>query len=201
MHTKHARYFIFCIAASSLLLYAPLILAEDFTADIVYTGLMGTRPGKLYVAKDKARMDTPESIVITRADTKTTIVLLSGAKTYLEQPFDPSNFLGAGVSNSNMIEKRFEGQETIEGVSADKYVLMYEMMGKQQVLFQWVKPGSEVPVRTSAEDGSWTIDYKNVVRGKVDAGLFEIPAGYKKFALQGTIMDTLSKAISVAEER
>ncbi len=192
---------MFCVTVLSLFLCADMVLAEDFSADIVYTGTLGTRPGKIYVAKNKARMDTPESSIITRADTKTTIILLPGVKTYMEQPFDPSNLLGVGSPSAGMIEKRFEGQETIDGKSTDKYVLMYEMLGRQQVLFQWVKPGSEVPVRTASEDGSWTIDYKNVVRGQVDSNLFEIPAGYKKFALQGTIMDTLAKAISSTEER
>jgi hypothetical protein len=50
-------------------------------------------------------------------------------------------------------------------------------------MLQWLMVDGGLPVKTAAEDGKWWQEFRNIKLGEPDADLFEVPAGYKKFAM------------------
>jgi hypothetical protein len=40
-----------------------------------------------------------------------------------------------------------------------------------------------IPLKTASVNGDWWFEYKNIRTGRQDPALFELPAGYKKFAM------------------
>ena len=55
--------------------------------------------------------------------------------------------------------------------------------GKKNSFMLWIANDLGLPVKTAAEDGSWSQEYKNIVIGPQPYELFEIPAGYQKFSM------------------
>lgn len=167
-----------------IFLLATIVMAEDFSADIVSTTKEGTFKGKIFVSQDKVRMEISESISITRMDKQVIWILMPVEKIYMEQPFDPGKVVATSEKINGEIERKLIGQETIDGRMTDKYQIVYNANGKTETMFQWLAVGLSIPVKTAAADNSWTTEYKNIKTGKQPDSLFEIPAEYQKFSNQ-----------------
>jgi outer membrane lipoprotein-sorting protein len=162
------------------LLFAGLAFAEDFSANIVQTTQKGTYNGKIFAAKDKVRLETMDGIMIGRTDTRKILMIMPNQKSYMEVPFDTSHILSAGGTLSNEVERHLLGSETINGKETEKYHVVFEMLGNKNGVFQWVDKATMEPVKTQSQDGSWTIEYSNLVKGPQPNSLFEAPEGYQK---------------------
>jgi hypothetical protein len=171
------------------------VFADDFSADMISTAQGRSFQGKIYISKDKTRMETPESISITRLDKKVVWVLMPKDKMYMEQPVDPSKTVATSEKNSNEIERKLIGKEMIDGRMADKYQVVYSENGKKLTMFQWIAAGLKIPVKTAAADGSWTMEYKNIKIGKQPDSLFEVPGDYQKFSMQMPSMKDIFKGL------
>jgi outer membrane lipoprotein-sorting protein len=167
-----------------ILFWAGLAAAEDFSADMVSTSQGAVSKGKIYITKDKVRMEAPGSIAITRIDKKVVWVLMPQDKMYMEQPFDPGAIVGTAAKVSNEIERNLMGQEMVDGKMASKYRVIYDQNGKRTTIYQWFLSGLKIPVKTAAVDNSWVMEYKNIKTGSQPDSLFELPAGYQKFSYQ-----------------
>jgi len=161
---------------------ASIALAEDFSADMINTSKGGIFKGKIFVTKDKTRMEIPGNITITRMDKKVMWILMPKEKMYMEQAFDVSKVMATSEKVSGEIERKLIGQEIIEGKKTDKYEVIYDQGGRRGTMFQWFAAGLKIPVKTAAGDNSWTMEYKNIKMGKQSDALFDIPADYQKFS-------------------
>jgi len=157
--------------------------ALEFSADMVSTAAGQQVSGKIYVANDKVRMEMPGATTITRIDAKVVWVIMPEQEMYMEQPFDPEKIAGATEKMPGEIERTPLGTEAVDGKEAQMYRITYTSKAAEATVLQWVDKASGIPVKTEAEDGSWSMEYRNLVIGAPDASLFEIPSGYKKFAL------------------
>jgi len=167
-----------------ILFLASIVMAEDFSADMVSTTKEGTLEGKIFVSQDRVRMEIPESISITRMDKKVVWILMPSGKMYMEQPFDPGKVVAFTEKIKGEIERKLLGQETIDGRMTDKYEVVYNAYGNTETMFQWMAEDLNIPVKTAAADNSWTTEYKNIKTGNQPDELFEVPADYQKFSNQ-----------------
>lgn len=177
---------IACMAASAC--------AAGFSADVVSSSLQGAFQGKIYVDNDKVRMELPMAVTITRADKRTAYVLMPGQKMYVEQQFDPRNVAATKEKIDGELERTLIGPDQVDGQAAQKYKVSYASEGVTGSIYQWMRDGVAVPVKTAAIDGSWSIEYRNLKVGDQSADLFEVPSGYRKFSY-GNIADTVRNAI------
>jgi hypothetical protein len=155
--------------------------ALEFSADMVSTAAGRSATGKMFVANDKVRMEMAGAISITRIDKKLVWLVMPDQGMYMEQPFDPMKIAGATEKMPGEIERTFLGEESVNGRNARKYRVTYSTAGRRDTVLQWVDIQSGIPVKTSAEDGSWSVEYKNLRVGPQDTALFEMPQGYTKF--------------------
>ncbi|MBU2227203.1 MAG: hypothetical protein KJ936_05970 [Proteobacteria bacterium] len=56
------------VVVISIFLFGGIAIARDFSADMVSTTKGGVVTGKIFVAEEKTRMETPQAITITRID-------------------------------------------------------------------------------------------------------------------------------------
>jgi hypothetical protein len=138
--------------------------------------------GKVFVTKQKMRMESPQGITITRMDKNIVWILMPQQQMYMEQPLTSSNIAATTEKMPGEIERQFMALEIIEGRMAKKYKIVYEYNGNRTAILQWIIQDLGIPAKTAAEDGSWTMEYKNIKMGKQSDVLFEVPAGYKKFS-------------------
>ena len=178
-----------------ILFLATIVLAEDFSADMINTTKGGIFKGKIFISKDKTRMETLEGITITRMDKKVVWILMPKDKMYMEQPFDPSKAVASSEKVSGEIERKLIGQEIIDGKMTNKYQIVYNQNGKRETIFQWLAVGLKIPVKTAAGDNSWIMEYKNIKTGKQSDALFEVPADYQKFSYQRPSVKDILKGL------
>ncbi len=162
---------------------AGVVQALDFSADMVSTGEGRSFVGKIFVSNDKIRMEMMGTTTITRMDKKVAWMIMPEQKVYMEQPFDPEKVAGATEKMPGEVERDLIGEDSVNGKAASKYRVIYTSNVGKSTVFQWIDKVSGIPVKTVSEDGSWAVEYRNLNVGAQDASLFEIPTGYKKFAM------------------
>jgi len=172
---------------------APRIVAEGYSADIV-SGMGQIKiKGKVYVGRDRWRMEMidptgKKMITISRADKGVSYVLMPEDKTYMESTMRGSEgqmMMDLSKKFPGEIERKKIGKETVSGIPCDKYKFVTKFatpMGEPTTLtvYTWVSQDG-IPVKSETPDGSMSSLLTNIKRGKQPAALFEIPAGYKKF--------------------
>ncbi len=173
----------FCLAVMLSLSLAGEVSAMDFSADMVTTGEGMTINAKVFVSADKSRMETPQSVTISRMDKKVVWILMPEQKMYMEQAFDPSKAMASSEKVEGEVERTPLGKDAVNGRMADKYKVTYKIEGNKNEMFQWIESGSSLPVKSAAVDGSWSVEYRNIKTGPQPDSLFEIPADYKKFSM------------------
>ncbi len=162
--------------------------APQFSADLVITDAKGkTSMGKVYIkGTDKIRQemsaDGETNITILRLDKKLSWTLLPDNQ-YMEVKM---------AFNPNQPNPEFEyetadlGSETVNGYPCK--IVQYTYKNKKYgVLTQWVseKLGYAVTIKNKDSKGKTLsiMEYKNIKEGNQPDALFEVPAGYKKFAI------------------
>lgn len=189
---------IFLAAILTVALTWSVASALDFSADVVTKAGGQVITGKTFVSKDKVRMEMMGNITITRMDKKVAWMIMPRQKVYMEQPFDPERVAGAMEKMPGEIERRSLGPDTIDGKSVTKYRITYTADGRKAVILQWIDESSGIPLRTASEDERWSMEYKNLRIGAPDESLFEVPAGYNKFAMPN--MNEIMQAAKRAAE-
>ncbi len=173
-----------------LILFASSIaFALEFSADSITTqkGEFQTK-GKLFYKADKFRMETQahgdmNMIVITRIDKKVAWNLMPETKTYMEMPLNMQHRPKVEEKYEGEIERKQVGSETIDGHPTKKYLITYKTDNETHQVYQWVATDINMPVKTSAIDGSWSHELRNIKIGNQPDNLFEIPAGYQKMQM------------------
>lgn len=157
--------------------------AAGFSADVFSHHGKDTMQGKMYFGQEKIRFETSGMITITRMDKKLVWLLMPTEKMYMEQPIRLENVVAGAEKVPGEVERTFLGQETVNGYAANKYRITIQSEGKRQSILQWLTVDGNLPVKTAAADGRWWQEFRNISLGEPDASLFEIPEGYKKFAM------------------
>ncbi|MCU0650787.1 MAG: DUF4412 domain-containing protein [Candidatus Omnitrophica bacterium] len=187
---------IACLTGFMLFSLTAAGLAADFSADMINKAGGRTFKGKIFVSKDKTRMESPESISITRMDKKVVWILMPKEKMYMEQSFNPAQAPATSEKVTGEVERKKIGQEVIDGKNTDKYEVVYLQNKKKTSMYQWIAQSIAMPVKMAAVDGSWSIEYKNIKTGKQPDSIFEIPQGYQSFSMGKPTMKDLFKGLS-----
>ncbi len=172
------------------LLFSATAWAFEFSADTIMTTREGKTAGKIFFKTDRFRMDMNaggKMSVITRMDRKVVWSVMHDQKMYMEMPFNPEQ------KNRPMVEKKMEGEvdrkqvgaERIDGHPSIKYLITYKSAGRNSQVYQWWATDINFPVKTAALDGTWSQEFRNIRMVSQPDSLFEVPAGYKKFAMPG----------------
>lgn len=171
------------LAAVLLLVPGSFAWAFDFSADVVSAAQGQSFKGKIYVSNDKVRMDAAGSSTITRMDKQVAWVLMPAQNMYMEQPLNLESVAATAEKAPGELSRTLVGSDTVDGKAVKKYLIRYKTMQGESTMLQWIDPAINIPVKTAAEDGSWSMEYRNISVGAQPDSVFEVPAGYKKFAM------------------
>ena len=171
------------VLAFLVLFLAGAAVAEEFSADVSgHMGNSGAFQGKVFMSNQKMRMETPQSITISRMDRGVVWMLMPQQKMYMEMG------LGSEIAVSSLeklpgeIERQSLGTEMVNGKLATKYRIVTEQQGIRGAILHWIAPGLNFPVKIATENGSVLMEYTNFRMGPQDQSLFELPSGYQKMS-------------------
>lgn len=177
----------FLIVLLILNIFAISVFAQEFSADMVTKSKGITTKSKLFVTKEKTRVEMPDqksgkvTVIITRVDKKVSWILMPG-NLYMEQAYKTENTAVTKDKMSGEVERKHMGKEKINGVDTDKYKITIVQKDVKSILFAWFDKDG-FPVKTADEKETWSSEYLNMKKGKQSASLFEIPNGYTKFTM------------------
>ena len=196
--------------------------AQQFSADLAIVQHVGaaTAPaGKLHVSEDKVRLETPEladGFFLIDGAKPTAYFVRPASRVFMDArqssrltrmfvPVDPDNPCRqwqvmatlAGVSGQGDWRCERAGEETIGGRSAIGY---RAVAASGQEFVGWLDPARKFPLRIKMEDGA-VVTAENIRDESQPAGLFEMPAGLRKFDPQALIRQIKQSDVWVAGQQ
>jgi hypothetical protein len=167
---------------------APWAPARQYSADQVIT----LKDGRTITSKssmDNGKLRTEIStngmnmVSIIRPDLKKLYTIMPGQKMVMEMTLNPDKLQQYKAATGEDAKFELVGPEVLDATP----VLKYKMTsGKDaKVFFWWIDATTKVPLKMTAEDGSFTLVWKNYKAGPQDASLFEPPADYQVIQMPG----------------
>lgn len=167
-----------------------------FQADTEMTAGGRTQKGKVAFGKGRMRMEMSlgENTMVTLFDYGESKMysLLPPPMGCMEQAIqkDAKDPLRASMGT---VEEEVLGEETIDGHPTKKVRITADVEGETHTSLLWKATDlKDLPIRMAAEDGSFEMNYKNVVLGEPDAKLVTPPADCKSNPF-GAMMDQMKK--------
>ena len=139
--------------------------------------------GKFYVTEEKSRNEMNQGgrkiIMISRLDKGVVWTLMPQEKSYMEMGIDLDDNEIMPDNWKSLLDKEGKklGRETVNGIKCDKYEITDE--GEKVTYWIAIKGGMAVRIVTTETE----VNYHNIRTGKQPDHLFQIPTGYRKFAL------------------
>jgi hypothetical protein len=157
------------------------LAAYDLSANTLMIEDGERQEGKIYIKGEKYRIqrEGESEYIVLRHDLDIMWVVLPEEKMYVQLPLDPKKTPKIREKNPGEISRRFIGTEMVEGRPTDKYEITVREGSKTESFYQWTATDLNFPVRTSALEGEWSVEFRNIKLGVPDR-FFEIPAGYSK---------------------
>lgn len=171
------------VVFTCLLALGGMVAAQGFSADVVTQQGKEVTYGKIFVAKDKMRLESGAIITVTRMDKKVVWLLMPTEKMYMEQGLRQDSIVPNSEPSTDELSRTLLGSETVNGYSTNKYRISARTEKGKTAVLLWLTVDSALPVKLAAEDGMWTQEYRNLKVGEPDAAVFEVPAGYQKFGM------------------
>lgn len=161
------------------------VFAAEFSADMINQAQGKTLQSKIYMKKNKIRLETKgqEAYSILRTDKNVAWMVFPKDKAYMEMVPQVPQVQGEKLKGE--VSRKYLGSETIDGRPTKKYEVILKDADISDKAYQWVATDLNYPIKISAVDGSWSTEYKNIKVGAQPDSLFELPAGYEKMAMPG----------------
>jgi len=163
----------------------PNLQAAEFSADMEISSrgeIIGR--GKIFIKGDISRhemgQDGHKVTVINRSDKGVVWTLIPQNRSYLEAAigYEDDEMIPENWSKDLEKEATRLGSETVNGIKCNKYELTDDEGGK---ITYWISKKDNIPVRIVTPDSE--VNYRNIRFSHQPDQLFQIPAGYRKFAL------------------
>jgi outer membrane lipoprotein-sorting protein len=184
----HNRCLLWVVVGTIFLLLASLAQAAEFSAKVITKAGGMEMPGKMYIKGEKARNEVQmaghSTVQIMRPDKKVVWVIMPQQKAYMEMSFTQDHEQKMlKISEQAKANMKKIGTETVNGYECDKYETTMGSEGKSPKQYIWVALKLGVPIKMVTEDGSMSLEYKDIKPEKLEDSLFELPQGYRKMQI------------------
>ncbi len=138
-----------------------------------------TASGTIYVRGDQYRIerDGEAAYAIMRGDKQVCWTIEPRKGTFKTTPYSAALAPRTDEKAREEIGRRYLGSETVNGFATKKFEITAKTGNKTGKFYQWSAVRNPRPVKMSALDGSWVIEYRNI-RNVTGDGLFDVPAGF-----------------------
>ena len=175
--------FVFCPVRSLLADDAAPAVTFDkaYSADQIITTREGTTVNsKLYCDNGRVRTEMNASgmniVAIILPDQQKAYTIMEAQKMIMVMPYDPEKYKKYMIGTSNFNGKiEAAGTDVVDGIACNKY----KVTSDGKIYDLWINTSTKQPVKLTAEDGAFTLVWKNYQAGPQDPALFQVPAGYQ----------------------
>jgi hypothetical protein len=169
---------------------APFTPDKQYSAEQVISANGMTMTTKVFVDNGKVRSETNANgmnvVAIMRPDQKKMYSIMPVQKMVMEMPLNDTQVKKmAAATGSGDAKFTLVGPDTVDGAVCMKYKMT--LPDDSKGMFWWVNAATKTPVKAAAEDGTFTMTWKNYKVGPQDAALFEPPADYQVMQMPATM--------------
>lgn len=165
-----------------ILNFCAMLFAKDFTAEYIAGEGKSKLNAKFYYCNGNIRIESPHSITIIKKGSKFVQILMPQQKAYMEIPYSQEMSRDYSTKVEGEIKREKLGTETVNGIKADKYKVVYMSKGKDYSFLQWIGKDIEIPIKSASLTGKVFFELKNLKIGSVPDSLFKVPSGYNKIS-------------------
>lgn len=155
-------------------------VAVDFSAERIIKSEQSVVTAHVNAKDDRWRFEFAQpqrgaSIIIVRMDYRTSWLILSTRRQYLEVPVEKDHRLVVSEAMEGEISREFIGYETLNGYPTELFEVTVEENGVTRQYYRWVTKVQRFPVKTVSKQGRWSEEFRRLIFTEQSPFLFELP--------------------------
>ncbi len=115
------------------------------------------------------------SIIIVRMDYRTSWLILSKQRQYLEVPVEKDHRLVVSETMEGEVSREFIGEEILNGYPTELFEVTVAEDGVTRQYYRWVTKVQRFPVKTVSKQGRWSEEFRRLIFTEQSPFLFELP--------------------------
>ena len=175
-----ARWLLFCLASIPLGGLAQAAMALDFSAERIVKNGKSVVTAHVNAKDDRWRFEFAQpqggaSIIIVRMDRRSSWLILSKWRQYLEVPIARDHQLAVSETMEGELSRELVGEQTLNGYPTELFEVTVAGNEGTRQYYQWVTKVQRFPVKTVSKEGSWSEEFQRLIFTKQSPFLFELP--------------------------
>ncbi|MBY0248044.1 MAG: hypothetical protein K2Q17_10290 [Nitrospiraceae bacterium] len=154
--------------------------AIDFSAERIVRNEQSSVTAHVNAKDDRWRFEFMQpqggaSIIIVRMDSRTSWLILSKRRQYLEVPVEKDHRLVVSETMEGEVSREFIGDETLNGYPTELFEVTVAENGVTRQYYRWVTKVQRFPVKTVSKQGRWSEEFRRLIFTEQSPFLFELP--------------------------
>ena len=175
-----ARWLLFWLATISIGGLTQTAMALDFSAERIVKNGKSVVTAHVNAKDDRWRFEFTQpqggaSIIIVRMDRRSSWLILSKRRQYLEVPIARDHQLAVSETMEGEVSRELVGDETLNGYPTELFEVTVAENGETRQYYQWVTKVQRFPVKTVSKQGQWSEEFRHVIFTTQSPFLFELP--------------------------
>jgi hypothetical protein len=154
--------------------------AIDFSAERIVKNEQSSVTAHVNAKDDRWRFEFMQpqggaSIIIVRMDSRTSWLILSKRRQYLEVPVEKDHRLVVSERMEGEVSREFIGDEILNGYPTELFEVTVAENGVTRQYYRWVTKVQRFPVKTVSKQGRWSEEFRRLIFTEQSPFLFELP--------------------------
>lgn len=154
--------------------------AVDFSAERIVKSEQSSVTAHVNAKDDRWRFEFTHpqrgaSIIIVRMDYRTSWLILSKRRQYLEVPVEKDHRLVVSETMEGEVSREFIGDETLNGYPTELFEVTVAEDGVTRQYYRWVTKVQRFPIKTVSKQGRWSEEFRRLIFTEQSPFLFELP--------------------------
>jgi hypothetical protein len=154
--------------------------AVDFSAERIVKSEQSSVTAHVNAKDDRWRFEFTHpqggaSIIIVRMDHRTSWLILSKRRQYLEVPVEKDHRLVVSETMEGEVSREFIGDEVLNGYPTELFEVTVAESGVTRQYYRWVTKAQRFPVKTVSKQGRWSEEFRRLIFTEQSPFLFELP--------------------------
>jgi hypothetical protein len=155
-------------------------VAVDFSAERIVKSEQSSVTAHVNAKDDRWRFEFTHpqggaSIIIVRMDYRTSWLILSKRRQYLEVPVERDHRLVVSETMEGEVSREFIGDEVLNGYPTELFEVTVAENGVTRQYYRWVTKVQRFPVKTVSKQGRWSEEFRRLIFTEQSPFLFELP--------------------------
>jgi hypothetical protein len=179
-HRKESQWFLSYLVVLALIVMADNASALDFSAERIVKSGKSVVTAHVNAKDDRWRFEFAQpqegaSIIIVRMDLRSSWLILSKRRQYLELPVADEHRLAVSEAMEGELARELVGAQMLNGYPTELFEVTVSENGEARQFYQWVTKVQRFPVKTVSKQGTWSEEFRHLIFTEQSPFLFELP--------------------------